>query len=188
MLEALLSALGARTARTWSGLAEELRRCRTARLLRLTGFHLLERRSPEIAQRLLLAFGEHNSTPGATIHGLAVDDDYETSVFFLSIQARQAPDDGGAPRAAIVNCWIKEEDPVRAEQRATRSLESAGWRVLSIDENQPVMRHDYESDSSGARFLEQAYVDGEVCDFHSWVLPADVSSVEKRPKLRLDDK
>lgn len=176
VIEILLLALGVRAASTWSGLAEGLRRCRTGRLLRLRGFHLLERSAPETAQRLLGVFGEHNSTPGATIQCLEVDVDYDAPVFFVVIQARQAPDDGASPRGAIVNCWIKDEDPARAEQRAIASLESAGWRVLSIDEHQPVARHDYEPESSGEQFLKQAYIDGEVYDFHSWVLPVDLSS------------
>jgi hypothetical protein len=90
-------------------------------------------------------------------------------VWFVSISASPVAgtEDFAKVGGAHVNCWLALPEH-EALARAAQLVEAYGWRVEVVDESREVARADYESDSSGLSYFEQALRDREVVVFHTW--------------------
>lgn len=89
---------------------------------------------------------------------------------FLIIGAAQDPtfsheeDYGGAS----VGCWIKNQTRKNAYLVAKGWIEDHGWVPLSLEDQHPVSKADYDDDTKGRRYFEQALTDEEVFVFYTW--------------------
>jgi hypothetical protein len=102
-------------------------------------------------------------------------------LFLITIEARPEPEspDFGEAGGAFVTCWVNAADLRQAERRAVALIESDGWRPRRFDSWELVTRGTYadrEPPTDGSpdlrEMVEQAFVDGEVCIFHTWLVDA----------------
>lgn len=104
-----------------------------------------------------------------------------SDLFLLTLEARPKPDseDYGEVGGAFVNCWVDAEDLRSAELRAIALIEKNGWQPHRFDSWDLVNRSNYENceppndDAPDPQAMfEQALVDGEACEFHTWPINA----------------
>lgn len=69
--------------------------------------------------------------------------------------------------AAIVNCWIQTDSLPDAIDEARRHIANQGWFVDDPDEAYVISREDYDDDSPGLQYFEQALIDRAVFVFHT---------------------
>ncbi len=101
-------------------------------------------------------------------------------LFLVTIEARPEPDSDeyGEAGGAFVNCWVDADDLRTAERRALALIELEGWRPHRFDDWELVTRATYanrEPTEDGLdlrEIVEQAFIDGEVCEFYSWPIDA----------------
>jgi hypothetical protein len=90
---------------------------------------------------------------------------------FHAVPGPKCPDSenfGGA----FVNCWIDQEACSKALAVAKHWIEERqGWIITATVESKIVERTEYEDNSEGRRYFEQALIDKEVFVVHRY--PAD---------------
>jgi len=69
---------------------------------------------------------------------------------------------------ALVNVWTEAASEQQAISIAAREVQAAGWSIAALEAVHPTSRADYNEDSSGLAYFEQALVDGLVLAFHTW--------------------
>jgi hypothetical protein len=74
-----------------------------------------------------------------------------------------------------VNCWIEAANRESAESRARQIIQENGWRVCAFEEHRVVGDKDYDAETPGREYYEQARIDGEVLMFHTWPLLGEES-------------
>jgi hypothetical protein len=174
VIRAVLSLLGSTTtvASSWQQVGKALRACRTSNVIRLVGLNHLEQVAPTAAQQLFRVFGRHNSGASAVIQEVIVGDDYEAVVYCTTLEVRRFAS-GREEAGAFVTCWIKCAASEEATEGARSTVEAAGWHVHTVGECDAVQRSDYVDNPDALTLLEQCYVDGEVCTFHTWTVARD---------------
>jgi hypothetical protein len=102
-------------------------------------------------------------------------------LFFITIEARPEPDadDYGVAGGAFVNCWVDADDLRTAERKAVALIHEAGWRPHRFDEWSIVSRdrsagcqRESKVEPDFSEFVDQAFVDGEVCLSNIWPVDA----------------
>ncbi len=110
-------------------------------------------------------------------------------LFLITIEARPDPDaaEYGESGGAFVNCWVDGEDLRTAERRAVALIEESGWRPHRFDSWELVKRGtyiDWQPDDDGGpdlrQVVEQVFIDGAVCVFHTWPVDAEDANEETR--------
>jgi cytolysin (calcineurin-like family phosphatase) len=111
-------------------------------------------------------------------------------LFLLTFEARPEPesDDYGQIGGAFVNCWVNVDDLCTAERRAVALIQNYGWHPHRFEAWELVTRTTYTDrepqDDGGPdlrEVVEQAFVDGEVCVYHTW--PADAPDADDEQRL-----
>jgi hypothetical protein len=107
-------------------------------------------------------------------------------LFLLTIEAHPEPssEDFGLAGGAFVNCWVNADDLRTAERRSVALIQEHGWRPHRFEEWELVTRATYgerELRGDGGQdlreFVDQAFIDGEVCAFNTW--PVDASDADE---------
>ena len=78
--------------------------------------------------------------------------------------SKEANEVGGA----YINCWIKERNFVNADIIARKEIESANWKVESLEEVIQVDKKYYSHDDPKREYYEQALIDNTVLVFHTY--------------------
>ena len=103
-------------------------------------------------------------------------------VFFIRMEACPEPgsEEFGREGGAFVNCYVDADDLRKAELRAIALIQYNGWQPRRFDTWQLTCAEcasdarDPESpDAASPRELvQQALLDGEVCEFYCWPIDA----------------
>ena len=112
-----------------------------------------------------------------------IDDIQRTSpdeLFLITIVARPNldSDEYGQAGGAYVCCWVDADDLRTAERRAVGLIQENRWRPVCFDNRDLVRRanyDDYDATNAGPdlrEIVEQTFVDGEVCVYHTWPVDA----------------
>jgi RNAse (barnase) inhibitor barstar len=126
----------------------------------IRGLDHVERILPEDAKLLLDCLGDYNNQSGR-ICRVAVSLDYDTRMFFVSLEVRPIKGRHEGVVGGYVSCWIKAASSALALREARRELETDGWKVTSRDLPQPFSPRD-PTDEDIEPFIRQACVDGAV--------------------------
>ncbi len=91
-------------------------------------------------------------------------------IFFLTYHA--APDlshsDYGQIKGAYINCWIEANNLENAKMISRKTVEDLKWGILSLENAYPISFSDYADGSEGKVFHEQALIDKEVYQIHTY--------------------
>jgi hypothetical protein len=102
-------------------------------------------------------------------------------LFLVLIEARPEPgaSEYGEAGGAFFNCWVNTDTLRTAERRAVALIREKSWRPHRFDSWELVTRNRYadwvpsDYDETDVRELvEQAFTDGEACEFYSWPVNA----------------
>lgn len=77
---------------------------------------------------------------------------------------------------AVVNCWIERPTLEEAIEVAQEGIRAISWIVDEPDEAYIITRDDYDDDSPGLPYFEQALIDKEVFVFHC--CPVDEDEID----------
>ena len=91
---------------------------------------------------------------------------------------------------AIAGCWVAIDEAESAYAAARRGVESVGWTVVKVLENEVTTAQDYEVTGKNLEYFEQAQVDGEVYRFHTvpreLICPGDALPALARESMLAD--
>ena len=89
---------------------------------------------------------------------------------YLIIDAEQNEEFGHSETygGAAVGCWIKNQTKKNAYLISKGWIEENGWNVIDLDQQSPITEEDYEENSEGKEYYEQALIDEEVFVFHTY--------------------
>lgn len=111
-------------------------------------------------------------------------------LFLITIEAKPEPesDEYGEVGGGFVKCWANVDDLRTAERRAVALIQEDGWRPHRFEDWELVTRATYadrEPDDDGRPDLRevvaQAFIDGEICVFHTW--PVEASEADDDAKF-----
>lgn len=74
---------------------------------------------------------------------------------------------------AYVNCWIVSNGVESAVKIATKYLQEAHWRIVTIEDSCQVSPENYKDDPNGLEVYEQALIDKEIYTFHTYATEFD---------------
>ncbi len=135
----------------------------------LRGLDHVEAALPDDAQRFLELLGEYNNVPDGPRCAVGVSDDYRCSMYFLLFEAVPTVDaEFDDAKGALICCWVKTESAREAHRVARDHIEASGWLIVKQEEITPAVREDYDDDTTGLPYYEQACIDGTVFVFHTW--------------------
>src|SRR5262245_18269635 len=78
---------------------------------------------------------------------------------------------------AFVNCWIDRPTIEEAAAVAQGWIEQrCGWQNTSNEESKIVELQDYDKDSTGLPYYQQALIDKEVFAFHSYPIDCETDA------------
>ena len=75
--------------------------------------------------------------------------------------------------AAYINCWILSETVEQAEETAKQTITELKWEILNLEEATRVSRNYYKGNPTGLSFYEQALIDKEVYQIHTYESQSD---------------
>ena len=78
--------------------------------------------------------------------------------------SKDAKEVGGA----YINCWIKERKFEKADMIARKEIESANWRIETLEEVIQVNKKYYSYDDPKLEYYKQALIDDAVFVFHTY--------------------
>lgn len=115
-------------------------------------------------------------------------------LFLVIIEATPEPDSDeyGEAGGAFVNCWVNADDLRTAERRAVALIQEAGWQPHRFDNWELVTRATYvdcepaHDEPDLHEVVEQAFIDGEVCVFHTWPIDAPDAEGDIEPDAARD--
>jgi hypothetical protein len=92
-----------------------------------------------------------------------------SSVYVVKAHCVSAdPDTSPDADGAYVNVYTTAPSEHQAESTAVSELTASGWRCLKIIGIERHTRRDYEGDSDGLEYFEQALLDGTVLVAHTY--------------------
>ncbi|HSZ32405.1 MAG TPA: hypothetical protein VK772_03795 [Puia sp.] len=76
--------------------------------------------------------------------------------------------DYGQINGAYINCWIEASDLEKAKMISRKTIEDLKWAILSLEDAYPISLSDFAPGSEGKEFHEQALIDKEVYQIHTY--------------------
>jgi hypothetical protein len=91
-------------------------------------------------------------------------------IFFLTYHALTNINhpDYGQIKGAYINCWIEGKNLEEAKIKSRKTIESLKWGIVSLDMAYPKNISDYNNESEGKEFHEQALIDKEMYQIHTY--------------------
>jgi hypothetical protein len=91
-------------------------------------------------------------------------------LYLITIEALPVPGSKAADTCggAYINVYTTEPSESAAVQAASREVAEAGWQSRAIEKVVFVTREDYDEDSEGLEYFDQALIDGIVLVVHSF--------------------
>jgi hypothetical protein len=98
-------------------------------------------------------------------------------LFLIKIEARPEPaaEDYGCAEGAFVICWVAAESLRDAERRAVALIRGNRWQPHRLESWEIVTREQFacweptDDDDVDPRYaIDQAFADGEFCEFFCW--------------------
>ena len=91
-------------------------------------------------------------------------------LYFVTIDALPLPgtEAAGSYGGAYISVYTSDQSEAAAVSTANREVAEAGWQSLVIQSVSFVTRQDFEDDSDGLAYFEQAQTDGVVLVIHTF--------------------
>jgi hypothetical protein len=96
-------------------------------------------------------------------------------LYVVKIDALPLPgtEDARIYGGAYINVYTTDQSEAAALKTASREVADAGWRSRAIQSVAFVTRDDFEDDSDGLAYFEQARIDGIVLIMHTFSSEAE---------------
>ena len=72
-------------------------------------------------------------------------------------------------KGAYITCWVESENLNAAVAITRETLANLSWEIVSLEEGHVVTACDYAGKSEGKEFFEQALIDKEVYNIHTYL-------------------
>jgi len=101
-------------------------------------------------------------------------------LYVVTIDALPLPgsDEASSFGGAYINVYTTDQSEAAALMTAGREVAEAGWQSHAIESVSFVTRQDFDEDSEGLAYFEQAQLDGIVVVVHTFPIELDEEDVQ----------